>query len=67
MPKALKGKRLLNLQQAGEHYIDGYRRGLFAGEFSARQRIIHELLQDSIMSTQFTTNQLQIIIERIEK
>jgi len=67
MAKALKGKRLLNLQQAGEHYIDGYRRGMFAGEFSARQKIINELLNDSTITTQFTTNQVKQIIEAIEK
>lgn len=67
MTRALKGKRLLNLQQAGEHYIDGYRRGIFAGEFSARQKIINELLNDSIITTQFTTDQIKNIVEAIEK
>jgi len=67
MPKAYKGKRLLNLQEAGEHYVDGYRRGIAHGEFATRQEIVNELLQDSVLTTQFTTNQLQTIIERIEK
>jgi len=67
MARAFKGKRLLNLQEAGEHYVDGYRRGIAHGEFSTRQVIVEELLHDSVLSTQFTTKQLQTIIERIEK
>ena len=67
MPKALKGKRLLNLPEAAEHYKDAYNRGMSHGKLIARKDIVIELLTDSIMTTQFSVKQLQTIIERIEK
>lgn len=65
--RKLIGKRLLTLGEAAEHYGRAYFRGFNQGDVKARQRIVEELLNDPILTTQLTTDQLQLIIERVEK
>ena len=65
--KKLIGKRLLTLGEAAEHYGKAYFRGFREGDRQARQRIVEELLNDSILTTQIDTDTLQLIIERVQK
>lgn len=49
MPKANKGKRLLNLQDAASHYAFAYNRGVEHGERIEQARIIELLKAEEVV------------------